>query len=58
MLRNDILWILVFAETGLIEREGPTTREKRIPEFLLQFFNLFFKICDESRLFLETDPLD
>jgi hypothetical protein len=58
MLRNDVLWILVLAETGLIAREGPTSGEERIPEFLLQFSNLSFKICDKSRLFLESSPLD
>jgi len=58
MPRDDVLWIIVLAETGLIEGEGPTSREKRIPELLLQFFNLSFKICDESCLFLESSLLD
>ena len=59
MLRNDVFWVLVFAEIELIEREGPTrSGEKQIPEFPLQFFNLSFKICNENCLFLESGPLD
>jgi len=57
MLRNNVLWILVLAGAGLIEGEGSTSREKRIPEFLLQFFDLSFEIRNKSCLFLESSPL-
>ena len=58
MPRNNALWILVLAGVGSIERDEPTSREKRIPEFFLQFLDLSFKIRDESRLFLEFSRLD
>lgn len=53
MLRNNIFWILALAETGSIDGDGSTSREKRIPEFLLQFLNLSLKICNDGCLFLE-----
>ena len=48
----------MLAGVGLIERVEPTSREKRIPEFFLQLLDLSFKVCDESRLFLEFSRLD
>jgi len=57
MLRDNAVWILVLAETALIERERPTSRE-RVPKFLLQFLDLLFEICDEGRLFLESSHSD
>ena len=58
MPRNNVLWILVLAGVGSIERDESTSREKRIPEFFLQFLYLSFKICNESRLFLEFSRSD
>ena len=52
MLRDNVFWVLVFAETALIERKRPTSREERIPEFLPQLFDLSFKVRDEGCLFL------
>ena len=52
MFRDNVFRVLVLAETALIERERPTSREERIPEFLLQLFDLSFKVRDEGCLFL------
>jgi hypothetical protein len=58
MLRDNVVRILVLAETALIEGDGPTSGEKRIPKLLLQFLNLSLKICDEGCLFLESRRSD
>ena len=58
MLRNNLLWVFVLAETGLSEKEGSTSREKWIPELLLQFLNLSFEICNQSCLLLKSSNLD
>ena len=57
MLRDNVIWILVLAETALIERERPTSREQ-VPKFLLQFLDLLFEIRDEGCLFLESSTSD
>lgn len=57
MLRNNVLWILVLAGVRLIEGEESASKEKRIPEFILQFFNLSFEIRNKSYLFLESSHL-
>ena len=58
MLRNNVVWVLMFAGTGSIDGDGSVSREKRIPEFLLQLLDLSFKICDEGCLFLELSRLE
>ena len=58
MLRNNVVWIPMLAETALIERERQRSREEWIPEFPLQFLDLPFKIYDEGCLFLEFGRSD
>ena len=58
MFRDNVIWILVLAETALIEKRRPTSREELIPEFLLQHLDLSLEVHDEGCLFLESHCSD